>query len=54
MNWPETVNAPLLILHGAEDEEVPVTEALAFATKFSTLKKPFEFACTRVTRTKYL
>lgn len=42
MNWPEEVNAPLLILHGAEDKEVPVTEALAFATKFSTLKKPFE------------
>lgn len=42
MNWPEKVNAPLLILHGTEDEEVPVSEALGFATKFSTLKKPFE------------
>ncbi|MGH9722190.1 MAG: alpha/beta hydrolase family protein [Bryobacteraceae bacterium] len=42
MNWPEEVNAPLLILHGTEDQEVPVTEALEFATKFSRLKKPFE------------
>jgi dipeptidyl aminopeptidase/acylaminoacyl peptidase len=42
MNWPDAVNAPLLILHGANDEEVPAAEALAFATKFSTLKKPYE------------
>jgi dipeptidyl aminopeptidase/acylaminoacyl peptidase len=42
MNWPDAINAPLLILHGANDEEVPATEALAFATKFSTLKKPYE------------
>jgi dipeptidyl aminopeptidase/acylaminoacyl peptidase len=42
MNWPDAVNAPLLILHGTNDEEVPATEALAFATKFSTLKKPYE------------
>ena len=42
MNWPDAVNAPLLILHGANDEEVPATEALAFATKLSTLKKLYE------------
>ena len=42
MNWPDAVNAPLLILHGADDEEVPATEALAFAMKFSTLMKPYE------------
>jgi len=42
MNWPEEVNAPLLMLHGTDDEEVPATEALAFATKFSTLNKPYE------------
>lgn len=33
MNWPEKVNAPLMILHGGDDDEVPATEALAFATK---------------------
>lgn len=42
MNWPDAVNAPLLMLHGANDDEVPATEALAFATKFSTLRKPYE------------
>jgi dipeptidyl aminopeptidase/acylaminoacyl peptidase len=42
MNWPEAVNAPLLILHGANDEEVPAAEALLFATKFSALKKAYE------------
>jgi dipeptidyl aminopeptidase/acylaminoacyl peptidase len=42
MNWPDAVNAPLLMLHGANDQEVPATEALAFATKFSTLGKPYE------------
>jgi dipeptidyl aminopeptidase/acylaminoacyl peptidase len=42
MNWPDAVNAPLLMLHGASDEEVPATEALAFATKLSTLNKTYE------------
>jgi len=42
MNWPEKVNAPLMILHGGDDDEVPATEALAFATKLSNLKKPYE------------
>jgi dipeptidyl aminopeptidase/acylaminoacyl peptidase len=42
MDWPEKVNAPLLILHGGDDDEVPATEALAFATKLSNLKKPYE------------
>ena len=42
MNWPDAVNAPLLILHGANDEEVPPTEALAFATKLAALKKTYE------------
>lgn len=42
MNWPEKVNVPLLMLHGGEDDEVPAVEALAFATKLSNLKKPYE------------
>jgi dipeptidyl aminopeptidase/acylaminoacyl peptidase len=41
-NWPEKVNAPLMILHGGDDDEVPATEALAFATKLSNLKKTYE------------
>jgi Dipeptidyl aminopeptidases/acylaminoacyl-peptidases len=35
MNWPDQINVPLLIIHGADDEEVPATEAMAFATKFA-------------------
>jgi dipeptidyl aminopeptidase/acylaminoacyl peptidase len=42
MNWPEKVNAPLMILHGGDDDEVPATEALSFATKLSNLRKPYE------------
>ena len=42
MNWPEKVNVPLLIIHGGDDEEVPVSQALAFATKLSGLHKPYE------------
>lgn len=42
IDWPGAVNVPLLIIHGADDEEVPVTEALAFATKLSNLKKTYE------------
>ena len=42
MDWPEKVNVPLMMLHGGDDAEVPATEALAFATKLSNLKKPYE------------
>lgn len=42
MNWPDRVNVPLLIIHGGDDEEVPVSQALAFATKLSALHKPYE------------
>lgn len=41
MNWPEQVSAPLLIIHGANDEEVPATEALTFATKLAQLGKRY-------------
>src|SRR5438552_1150578 len=43
INWPEKIDAPLLMLHGGDDDEVPATEALAFATKLSMLKKTYEF-----------
>jgi dipeptidyl aminopeptidase/acylaminoacyl peptidase len=42
MNWPEKVDVPLMMLHGGDDDEVPATEALAFATKLSLLKKPYD------------
>jgi len=42
MQWPEKVAVPLLMIHGADDEEVPVSQALAFATKLSSLRKNYE------------
>ena len=42
MNWPEQINVPLSIIHGGSDQEVPASEALAFATKLSDLKKTYE------------
>ena len=42
MQWPEKVTVPLLMIHGADDEEVPVSQALAFAAKLSHLRKEYE------------
>jgi len=42
MQWPEKVTVPLLMIHGADDEEVPVSQALAFAAKLSSLRKEYE------------
>ena len=42
MQWPEKVTVPLLMIHGADDEEVPVSQALAFAAKLSGLRKEYE------------
>jgi dipeptidyl aminopeptidase/acylaminoacyl peptidase len=42
MNWPAKANAPPMMLHGGDDDEVPATEALSFATKLSNVRKPYE------------
>jgi dipeptidyl aminopeptidase/acylaminoacyl peptidase len=42
IQWPEKVTVPLLMIHGTDDEEVPVSQALVFATKFSSLRKEYE------------
>ena len=42
MNWPEQISVPLLILHGGNDQEVPASEALAFASKLSALGRVYE------------
>ena len=42
MQWPEKITVPLLMIHGADDEEVPVSQALAFAAKLSGLRKEYE------------
>jgi dipeptidyl aminopeptidase/acylaminoacyl peptidase len=42
MAWPEKLAVPLLMIHGSEDEEVPVSQALAFAARLSSLRKEYE------------
>jgi dipeptidyl aminopeptidase/acylaminoacyl peptidase len=42
MEWPEKLAVPLLMIHGADDEEVPVSQALAFAARLSSLRKEYE------------
>jgi dipeptidyl aminopeptidase/acylaminoacyl peptidase len=42
INWPEKLSTPLLIIHGAEDEEASPSEALAYATKLNELHKCYE------------
>jgi dipeptidyl aminopeptidase/acylaminoacyl peptidase len=42
INWPEKLTAPLLIIHGGEDEEVPPLEALAYASKLTALHKTYQ------------
>jgi len=42
MQWPEKITVPLLMIHGADDEEAPVSQALTFAAKLSSLRKEYE------------
>jgi dipeptidyl aminopeptidase/acylaminoacyl peptidase len=35
LNWSHEIHVPILIIHGANDADVPVTEALTFATQLS-------------------
>jgi len=42
INWPETLSAPLLIIHGGADEEVPPLEALGYASQLTALHKTYE------------
>src|SRR4029450_2458793 len=42
IQWPEKVTVPLLMIHGADDEEVPVSQALTLAAKLSSLRKEYE------------
>ena len=42
MQWPEKLAVPLLMIHAADDEEVPVSQALTFAARLSSLRKDCE------------
>jgi hypothetical protein len=42
MNWPEQIGVPLLIIHGANDQEVPAVDAMAFGTRLAELRKRYQ------------
>jgi len=42
VQWPEKITVPVLMIHGADDEEVPASQALAFAARLSSLRKEYE------------
>jgi len=42
IQWPDKLAVPLLMIRGADDEEVPVSQALAFAARLSSLRKEYE------------
>ena len=42
MNWPEQIAIPVLIIHGAADQDVPATEAMAFAVKLAQLHTRYQ------------
>src|SRR4029450_9689997 len=42
MQWPEKGTVPLLLIHGDDSAEAPVSQALAFAAKLSGLRKEYE------------
>lgn len=39
--WPEMINVPVLMIHGANDS-LPVTQSLGMAEKLSALGKPYQ------------
>ena len=42
LQWPEKINAPILILHGGADASVSPLQALRLAEKLQVLGKPYE------------
>lgn len=42
IRWPEKINVPILIIHGAEDHEVPPQQSLRMTDELLRLKKPVQ------------
>jgi pimeloyl-ACP methyl ester carboxylesterase len=42
ITWAEEIDVPILIMHGANDQSMPVTQSLSFAKRLSELGKVFE------------
>ena len=43
LSWPEKLDVPLLIMHGAADKDVQPSQALALAARLQELHKDYEF-----------
>jgi dipeptidyl aminopeptidase/acylaminoacyl peptidase len=42
VRWAEKIDIPLLIMHGGDDESMPVTQSLALAARLQELDKTYE------------
>ncbi|MEO5613263.1 MAG: prolyl oligopeptidase family serine peptidase, partial [Sphingomicrobium sp.] len=42
VQWADRIGKPVLIIHGAKDSEVSVTQSLDMARQLSALGKPFQ------------
>jgi len=40
--WPEKIAAPILIIHGADDTQVPPVQSLKMAERLTELGKPYQ------------
>jgi dipeptidyl aminopeptidase/acylaminoacyl peptidase len=43
LRWADRISAPVLIMHGASDEDIPVSQSLRMAVELTRLGKPHEF-----------
>ncbi len=43
LHWADRIGAPVLIMHGASDEDIPVSQSLRMAVELTRLGKPHEF-----------
>ena len=42
VKWVEKLNAPLLIMHGSDDQSIPVDQSLKLASMLSALDKTYQ------------
>jgi dipeptidyl aminopeptidase/acylaminoacyl peptidase len=42
LQWADKLSAPLLIMHGGADQDVPPSQSIALAAKLQALGKPYE------------
>lgn len=42
IQWPDKISAPILIIHGADDHEVPPEQSLRMAARLLEARKPFQ------------